>query len=156
MRCPGCGIDHDRVLDSRASEDGGAIRRRRECLACHHRYTTYERVERSVPRVIKKDGTRVPFDRTKILRGIERACWKLPISDDQMDRIVREIEGTLEKQNDPEIPSHEIGTLVLDHLRELHPVACIRFASVYRAYQSVDDFMRELNESPPSSSRDML
>ncbi|MDO4559009.1 MAG: transcriptional regulator NrdR [Planctomycetia bacterium] len=153
MRCPFCGMDHDRVLDSRASEDGGATRRRRECLACHERYTTYERVERGVPRIVKKDGARVPFDRTKISQGIERACWKLPISEEQIDRIVREIEMTLEKQNDREIPSQEVGELVMVHLRQLHPVAYIRFASVYRAYRNVDDFVRELND-PALRDRD--
>ena len=113
MRCPYCDVDNDRVLDSRASEDGGAIRRRRECLSCHERYTTYERVERSAPRVIKKDGTRVPFDRMKIRQGVERACWKLPVDESQVDAIVREIEVVLENRNDPEITSQEIGELVM-------------------------------------------
>ncbi|MDD3469178.1 MAG: transcriptional regulator NrdR [Thermoguttaceae bacterium] len=144
MRCPYCDVDNDRVLDSRASEDGGAIRRRRECLSCHERYTTYERVERSAPRVIKKDGTRVPFDRMKIQQGIERACWKLPVDESQVDTIVREIEVVLENRNDPEITSQEIGELVMEYLRELNQVAYIRFASVYRAYRNIRDFVQEL------------
>lgn len=146
MKCPFCDIDHDKVLDSRASDDGGAIRRRRECLACHERYTTYERVERNVPRIVKKNGTRVPFDRLKIKQGIERACWKLPITEEQIDRVVREIESVLEKQNESEIPSLEIGELVMEKLRRLDAVAYIRFASVYRAYRNVDDFVRELSD----------
>ncbi len=144
MRCPYCDVDNDRVLDSRASEDGGAIRRRRECLSCHERYTTYERVERSAPRVIKKDGTRVPFDRMKIQQGVERACWKLPVDESQVDAIVREIEVVLENRNDPEITSQEIGELVMEYLRELNQVAYIRFASVYRAYRNIRDFVQEL------------
>ncbi|MGQ9575974.1 MAG: transcriptional regulator NrdR [Thermoguttaceae bacterium] len=157
MKCPYCQVDNDRVLDSRASEDGFATRRRRECLACKRRYTTYERVERTTIKVIKKDGARVPFDRDKIKKGLEKACWKRPISDAQLEAIVSAVESHIEANFDSEVESRYLGELVMQHLRKLDQVAYVRFASVYRRFEDVRDFVEELRpmlaESPPSAGR---
>ena len=144
MKCPYCNVDNDRVIDSRASRDGFAIRRRRQCLACRRRYTTYERLEEAVIRVIKKDGGRVPFERDKIRLGLEKACYKRPISDAQIEGVIASVEADVYGQNDPEIASREIGELVMQHLRALDQVAYVRFASVYREFQDVRDFVQEL------------
>lgn len=144
MKCPYCQADNDRVLDTRASEDGFATRRRRECLACRRRYTTYERVERSSVKVVKKDGSRVPFDREKIKLGLEKACWKRPISDAQIDAIVAEVENYVEANFESEVESRHLGELVMQRLRELDQVAYVRFASVYRRFQDAHDFADEL------------
>jgi transcriptional repressor NrdR len=144
MKCPYCQVDNDRVLDSRASEDGFAIRRRRECNHCHRRYTTYERVERAHIKVIKKDGTRVPFDRDRLKQGLEKACWKRSISDSQIETIVSEIEGHVEAHFDAEVESRDLGELVMQRLRVLDEVAYVRFASVYRQFKDVRDFVDEL------------
>jgi transcriptional repressor NrdR len=144
MKCPFCQKDNDRVIDSRASEDDFAIRRRRECLACKRRYTTYERVERTAVKVVKKDGSRVPFDRTRIKLGLEKACWKRPVSDAQLETIVTEVENHLETNFDSEVESRYLGELVMQRLRELDQVAYVRFASVYRQFQDVHDFVDEL------------
>ncbi|MCS7304837.1 MAG: transcriptional regulator NrdR [Thermoguttaceae bacterium] len=152
MKCPFCRQDNDRVIDSRASEDGEAIRRRRECLNCLRRFTTYERVEGGL-KVIKKDGSREPFDRMKIKRGLEKACWKRPISDSQLEAIVSAVQEHVENNYDVEVESRVIGELVMDHLRRLDQVAYVRFASVYRQFQDVRDFVKELRpmlaETPP-------
>jgi transcriptional repressor NrdR len=144
MKCPFCHADNDRVLDTRASEDGFATRRRRECLACKRRYTTYERMERSTVKVIKKDGARVPFDREKIKLGLEKACWKRPISDARIEAIVTEVENHLETNSESEVESRRLGELVMQRLRQLDQVAYVRFASVYRQFQDVHDFIDEL------------
>jgi len=144
MKCPYCQADNDRVLDTRASEDGFVTRRRRECLACRRRYTTYERVERSFVKVIKKDGTRVPFDREKIKLGLEKACWKRPIGDAQIEAIVAEVENYVEAHFESEVESRHLGELVMQRLRELDQVAYVRFASVYRRFQDAHDFADEL------------
>ncbi len=144
MKCPFCRKDNDRVIDSRASEDGFAIRRRRECLDCRRRYTTYERIEDVVLKVVKKDGNRSPFDREKIKRGLERACWKRPISDTQIEAIVSEIEADVYGNFDTEVESQYLGEQVMKHLRILDQVAFVRFASVYREFQDVRDFVDEL------------
>ena len=191
MKCPSCGVDNDRVIDSRASHDGFAIRRRRECLGCQGRYNTYERLddpmkcpfchevsnrivetvagegcfairrhrectacrrqyttfERSEERtikVIKKDGTRVPFERQKIRQGLEKACWKRPVSDQQIEGIVSAIENDVHGQFDAEVESSHLGELVMQHLRKIDQVAFVRFASVYRQFQDVQDFVDEL------------
>jgi transcriptional repressor NrdR len=144
MKCPFCQADNDRVIDSRASEDGFATRRRRECLACKRRYTTYERVERTVMKVVKKDGARVPFDRNKLKLGLEKACWKRPISDARLEAIVSEIENHIEANFDSEVESRYVGELVMQQLRELDQVAYVRFASVYRQFEDVQDFVDEL------------
>jgi len=143
MKCPFCHQDNDRVIDSRASEDGEAIRRRRECLGCLRRFTTYERVEGGL-KVIKKDGAREPFDRMKIKRGLEKACWKRPVSDSQLEAIVSAVQEHIENNYDVEVESRVIGELVMDHHRQLDQVAYVRFASVYRQFQDVRDFVKEL------------
>jgi transcriptional repressor NrdR len=144
MKCPYCQVDNDRVLDSRASEDGFAIRRRRECLACKRRYTTYERVERANIKVVKKDGARVPFDRDRIKQGLEKACWKRPVSDAKLEAIVTEIENYIEANFDSEIESRLVGEMVMQQLRAVDQVAYVRFASVYRQFEDVQDFVDEL------------
>jgi len=144
MKCPYCRADNDRVLDTRASEDGLAIRRRRECLDCRRRYTTYERIERAAIKVVKKDGVRVPFDRDKLKLGLEKACWKRPISDAQLEAIVSEVENHVESHFQSEVESRYLGELVMRHLRELDQVAYVRFASVYRQFEDVHDFVAEL------------
>lgn len=144
MKCPFCRVDNDRVIDSRASEDGFAIRRRRECLDCRRRYTTYERIEDAVLKVIKKDGVRVPFQRDKIRQGLAKACWKRPISDVQIEEIVTEIEREVYATCETEIESRVLGEMVMRHLRQLDQVAFVRFASVYREFKDVRDFVEEL------------
>ena len=144
MRCPYCQIDNDKVIDSRASEDGMAIRRRRECLGCHRRYTTFERVEEVSIKVIKKDGNRVPFDRTKIKSGLEKACWKRPISDDQIEAAVSAVERDIYDRFDSEVETSDIGELVMQQLAKLDQVAYVRFASVYREFKDARDFVEEL------------
>ena len=144
MKCPFCRVDNDRVIDSRACQEGFAIRRRRECLKCKRRYTTYERIEESTIKVVKKDGARVPFSREKIKRGLERACWKRPISDREIERTVSGIENDVYQSFEAEIESRRLGELVMDHLRELDEVAFVRFASVYRQFEDAGDFVDEL------------
>ena len=157
MKCPFCRADNDRVIDSRACQDGSAIRRRRECLACHRRYTTYERPEESTIKVVKKDGSRAPFSRDKIRRGLERACWKRPITSRQIDNTVAAIENDVYAQFDTEIESRELGLLVMSQLRDLDEVAFVRFASVYRQFNDVQDFFAELqpmlDKRPPTAPR---
>jgi transcriptional repressor NrdR len=144
MKCPSCQTDNDRVIDTRLSEDGLAIRRRRECLACRRRYTTYERLEGTTIKIVKKDGTREPFDRVKIKRGLEKACWKRPISDAQLETLISALENDLESHFGPEIPSRELGEMVMCRLRDLDQVAYVRFASVYREFKDAQDFVKEL------------
>ena len=144
MRCPYCKADNDRVVDSRASADGFTIRRRRLCNACSRRFTTYEKVEQSQLRVVKKDGTRVPFDRAKILKGIFRACEKRPVSKQEIEDCVDRIERQCADAFDKEVPSSMIGNLVMHELRELDQVAYVRFASVYREFKDVGQFLDEL------------
>jgi transcriptional repressor NrdR len=191
MKCPSCSYDNDRVIDSRTSHDGSSIRRRRECLHCQARYSTYERIdeplrcpycheantrvvefdgieegfavrrlqeclgcrrqfetfERTVHRtvkVIKKEGTRAPFDRQKIKVGLEKACWKRPISDQQLEDVITAIENEVREKFPIEVPSSYLGELVMQHLRELDQVAFVRFASVYREFKDVRDFVEEL------------
>lgn len=144
MKCPFCQVDNDRVIDSRTSEDGYAIRRRRECLDCKKRFTTYERIEELAVKVVKKDGSRVPFERDKIKRGLEKACWKRPISDEQIGAIVSAVEGDVYTNFDSEVSSQYLGELVMQQLRELDQVAFVRFASVYREFKDVRDFVEEL------------
>jgi transcriptional repressor NrdR len=144
MKCPYCRTDNDRVIDSRASQDAFTIRRRRECLACRRRYTTYERVEEPAIKVVKKDGVRTPFERDKIRRGLEKACWKRPISDEQIEAVVAAVESDVYANFDTEVESKYLGELVMQHLRKLDQVAFVRFASVYREFQDVRDFVEEL------------
>ena len=144
MKCPFCNLDNDRVIDSRASKEGYAIRRRRECLGCRRRYTTYERLEEPVIKVIKKDGGRVPFEREKVKQGLEKACYKRPVSDAQIDDIISAVENEVYARPDAEVESRDIGELVMQRLRALDQVAYVRFASVYREFQDVRDFVEEL------------
>ncbi len=144
MRCPICGHLEDKVVDSRSSRDGTSIRRRRECLSCSARFTSYERIEESLPQVIKKDGAREDFDSEKIRQGIRLACKKLSISTDQIDDVVRAIEKRIIEKNVKEIPAREVGDAVMEELRGLDPVAYIRFASVYREFGDIQEFLHEL------------
>jgi transcriptional repressor NrdR len=144
MRCPFCRLDNDRVIDSRASEDGFAIRRRRECLNCKRRYSTYERLEEMALKVIKKTGEREPFSREKIRQGLARACWKRPISDEQIDGVIAQVESEVYANFDTEVESEHLGGLVIRYLGELDQVAFVRFASVYREFKDVRDFVEEL------------
>jgi len=144
VKCPFCQGDNDRVIDTRASEDGSAIRRRRQCLACKRRYTTYERIEGTTVRLIKKDRTREPFDHGKIKRGLEKACWKRPVSDAQLEAVIATVENELEANLDAEVESRRVGELVMQQLRDLDQVAYVRFASVYRQFKDVHDFVSEL------------
>jgi transcriptional repressor NrdR len=153
MNCPFCRKDHDRVIDSRASGDGAAIRRRRECLSCGRRYTTYERPEEATIKVIKKDGSRDPFSREKVQRGLERACWKRPVTTRQIEATVNAIENDVYQSFENEIESAELGLLVMEHLRELDEVAFVRFASVYRRFTDANDFFNELKPMLDGVSR---
>lgn len=132
------------MIDSRTCDGGRAIRRRRQCLQCAKRFTTYERIEQNVRlMVVKKDGSRVPWDRNKILTGLERACYKRPVQMDELQRVVDEVEEEAHKTHDKEIPSAEIGELVIERLRRLDQVAYVRFASVYRKFKTLDDLVQE-------------
>jgi transcriptional repressor NrdR len=145
--CPYCGEDNDKVIDSRASDGGMVVRRRRECLACEKRYTTYERVERAARlMVVKKDGSRVPFDPQNMIRGIQAACGKRPVSEQAKQRIVRDIDDEIHREFDREVPSVEIGKRVVARLREVDPIAYIRYASEYYDFRTLDDFSQELSE----------
>jgi len=145
--CPYCGEDNDRVIDSRASDGGLVIRRRRECAACSRRFTTYERVEKTHRlMVIKKDGTRVPFDPENVLRGVQAACGKRPIAEETKHRLIREIEDDLHREYDREVPSSDIGRLVAARLREIDGIAYIRFASEHHEFRTLEELERELTE----------
>jgi len=144
MRCPFCRTDNDRVIDSRAGDDGSSIRRRRECVGCRRRFTTYERVERQLLSVVKKGGDREPFDRDKIKRGLAKACWKRPVSEDDIEGVVTALEAELYGTYESEVPSRVLGERLMELLRGLDQVAFVRFASVYREFQDVRDFVEEL------------
>jgi len=144
MRCPFCQADNDRVLDSRTTSDGYSIRRRRECLECKRRYTTYERLEELTIKVIKKDNVREPFNREKIRQGILKACWKRPISDEIVDTMIAEIESDIYADFESEIESRVVGGMVMRQLSKVDQVAYVRFASVYREFKDVQDFVEEL------------
>jgi len=144
MRCPSCGHLEDKVVDSRETGDGQSTRRRRECLACARRFTTYERIEESLPVVVKKDGRREAFDRKKIVEGLTRACQKRPVSSAQVEALVSEVERQVQELGEKEVQSRVIGETLMRRLRDLDPVAFVRFASVYRAFEDVGDFMSEL------------
>ncbi|MHB8483126.1 MAG: transcriptional regulator NrdR [Nitrospiria bacterium] len=146
MRCPFCNHVEDKVVDSRLSKEGDVIRRRRECISCERRFTTYERVEGNFPMVIKKDGRREPFDRHKILQGVKKACEKRPISVSAMEEAVVQIEKKIQEMGESEIPSYVIGEEVMRRLNELDPVAYVRFASVYREFKDINEFMNELKD----------
>lgn len=153
MKCPYCRVDNDRVIDSRASEDGFVIRRRRECLDCRKRYTTYERMEEAVLKVIKKDGVRVPFQREKLRQGLTKACWKRPVSDAQIDQTVAQVEAEIYATGESEIESRVLGEMVMQHLRRIDQVAFVRFASVYREFKDARDFVEEVGPMLAESER---
>lgn len=144
MKCPFCDGIEDKVVDSRMAKEGEVIRRRRECLSCKRRYTTYERVEDCLPMVVKKDGRREPFDRLKILSGIKKACEKRPISTATIEAVTDQVEKHLQELGETEIPSRIIGEEVMRQLHQLDQVAYVRFASVYREFKDIDQFMDEL------------
>ncbi|MEE8107364.1 MAG: transcriptional regulator NrdR [Planctomycetota bacterium] len=144
MKCPFCKSDDNRVIDSRASADGFAIRRRRQCEACSRRFTTYERIEESPIRVVKKDGRREPFERRKILAGLIKACEKRPVSMAVLDDIVNHIEHQVTEQFDREVPCKFVGRLLMRELKKVDQVAYVRFASVYRDFKDVNEFMDEI------------
>ncbi len=146
MKCPFCGHDDDRVIDSRPADDGAAIRRRRECIGCGARFTTYEKVETLPLLVVKKDGTREPFNRDKILNGLLKACEKRPVSNDQLTELLSYVEGRVQSAPNREISSQDVGELVMQKLKEIDEVAYVRFASVYRQFKDVNSFLVELNE----------
>jgi transcriptional repressor NrdR len=144
MKCPRCKTDKDRVVDSRTSADGTSIRRRRECLECFLRYTTYERIESTPLRVVKKNGERVRFDRDRIMSGMARACEKLSVMTIELEDSSGRIEVRCHEEYDREVPSTVIGNLVMEELKRLNQVAYVRFASVYREFKDVSQFMDEL------------
>ena len=144
MKCPFCHLDNDRVVDTRTSDDGYIIRRRRLCCACAKRFTTFERIESTSVRVVKRDGSRVPFDREKLRRGLERACWKRSITDSQISTVIARIEEEIDAAFETEVESEFIGEQAMQMLCELDQVAYVRFASVYRKFQSAHDFAQEL------------
>lgn len=141
MKCPYCGDPESKVIDSRVSKDGGMIRRRRECEVCAKRFTTYERVEEMLPLVVKKDGRREPYDRTKVVTGLKKACEKRPISVETIEKTASDIETALLEAGEPEVPSSRVGEQVMQALKELDEVAYIRFASVYRSFKDVGEFV---------------
>ena len=146
MKCPYCAYAESKVVDSRPADEGASIRRRRECLSCHKRFTTYETMESLPLMVIKKDGSRQSFDRGKVMGGLIRACEKRPVSYQTLEGLVAEIELSLQNQIDREVSSSQIGELVLERLKQLDEVAYVRFASVYREFKDVDSFMAELKQ----------
>lgn len=146
MRCPICEHDNDKVVDSRSAQDGHIIRRRRKCLECGHKFTTYEAIERSPLYVIKKDHRREPFQREKLLGGILTACKKRPVSMESIERLVHKIEMDIHSGFQTEVPSWKIGELIIHALRQLDDVAYVRFASVYRQFKDVEEFLEELQK----------
>ena len=146
MKCPFCGEDNTRVIDSRPAEDNSSIRRRRCCDECGKRFTTYEKVETIPVMIIKKDDTRQQYDRSKIESGILRACYKLPISAGEIQRTIDDIETEIFNREEKEIPTSIVGEIVMDKLKELHEVAYVRFASIYREFKDVNTFMSEIKK----------
>ena len=146
MRCPFCAASEDRVIDSRQSKDSREIRRRRECESCGRRFTTYERIEEALPVVAKADGRREPFDRNKIEKGLAAAAAKRPISTEKLQDIALKVERELSESGDKEVKSSDIGERVLPHLRQLDEVSYVRFASIYRDFRDIDEFIHELGE----------
>ena len=146
MKCPHCGFQESKVVDSRHSEDGTSIRRRRECLSCQKRFTTYETVESLPIIVVKRDNSRQPFDRNKIMNGMLQACEKRPVSMQDLENAVNEIESLVQNSLEREITTEYIGELVMEKLKALDEVAYVRFASVYRQFKDIHSFMQELNK----------
>jgi transcriptional repressor NrdR len=146
MKCPFCSHNEDKVIDSREISEGTAIRRRRECLNCGKRFTTYEYIEKTPLMVVKKDGRREPFSRQKILTGLLKACEKRPVSMDRLEKFVADIETAIQKKFEQEVESRYIGEMVVENLSKLDDVAFVRFASVYRQFKDINQFMREMRD----------
>ena len=153
MKCPFCSSSESKVVDSRSSQDSRAIRRRRECLSCYERFTTYERIEEFQPMVVKKDGRRESFDRKKIVEGIIKACEKRPVSMDEVDAFVSDLEKEIQDRGEREVESRLIGERVMSKLRAWDDVAYVRFASVYKQFKDLNEFMDQLQELLSESSR---
>jgi len=158
MKCPFCKEDDDKVVDSRSAEDGSVVRRRRQCLRCGRRYTSYERIEEIPLRIIKKDGSRVPFDRNKIMNGVLKACEKTSVAVGELERVVQEIEEEINEHGYNEVESRHVGEMVMSRLRELNHIAYVRFASVYREFRDISQFYDELQplkeEQKPAEEAD--
>lgn len=150
MRCPYCQCEEDRVVDSRGSREGRAIRRRRECLSCGQRFTTYEYIETAAVTVVKADGRREPYDRQKVLQGLQMACKKRPISQETIEQMADQIENQLQGLNESEVPSKTVGELAMKVLHPVDEVAYVRFASVYRKFKEVKQFLSEISEMQQS------
>jgi transcriptional repressor NrdR len=146
MKCPFCGHTEDKVIDSRSTQDDSSVRRRRECLSCERRFTTYEYIEKIPLMVVKRDGRREAFSRQKIMDGLMRSCEKRPVSVEQMDTLVEDVEKTIQKSFDKEIDAKAIGEIVMEKLSAIDGVAYVRFASVYRQFKDVSEFMKELKQ----------
>lgn len=146
MRCPFCGNLEDRVVDSRESREGDVIRRRRQCVRCDRRFTSYEKIESPGFQVVKRDRRREPYDRQKLMQGLQIACRKRPVSQNELERIADSIEAAMHDSGDREISSQQLGVMVMERLRELDPVAYVRFASVYRRFEDVEAFVKELHQ----------
>jgi transcriptional repressor NrdR len=145
MRCPFCGNVEDRVVDSRESREGEVIRRRRECVRCGRRFTSYEKIEHLTFQVVKRDQRREPYDREKLMQGLQVACRKRPVPQAELERVADAIEAAMHDSSEREISSQQLGRMVMDRLRDLDPVAYVRFASVYRRFEDVDAFVKELH-----------
>lgn len=154
MKCPQCAFEEDKVVDSRTTKEGEAIRRRRECLKCGHRFTTYEYIERVPMMVVKKDGRREEYSREKLLGGLSKACEKRPVSREQIERVIDDVETALFGKFKNEVKSTEIGNLVVDRLQSLDEVAYVRFASVYRQFKDINQFMSEVKVLLDRQNRD--
>jgi transcriptional repressor NrdR len=144
MRCPVCHHPDDKVVDSRESREGDSTRRRRECLACGQRFTTYERLDIIMPLIVKKDGRREPYERNKVLAGLHKACEKRPISADTIEEVAADVERRIQEAGAREVPSSLVGEAVMSSLKDLDDVAYVRFASVYKSFRDIDEFMSEL------------
>ncbi|MDY0291702.1 MAG: transcriptional regulator NrdR [Desulfuromonadaceae bacterium] len=155
MKCPFCACEETRVIDSRMGKEGNNIRRRRECVACVRRFTTYERVEEILPMVVKKDGRREPFDRSKIIAGITRACEKRPIPIETIEKLVDKLEMQMQETSEREIQAAFIGEAVMKALHDLDEIAYVRFASVYRQFKDINEFMRELTDILGSQNQNL-
>lgn len=146
MKCPFCGHPDSKVVDSRPDKGGAAIRRRRECESCAKRFTTHERVEEMLPLICKKDGRREPFDRLKVVAGIKKACEKRPVSIEEIERMADRLEARLQESSEREIPASQVGEWIMKELHDIDEVAYVRFASVYRSFKDISEFMDELQE----------
>ena len=144
MKCPACGFLDDKVVDSRAVKDGAGVRRRRVCLNCSHRFSTYEGIIREELRVVKRSGICEDYDKDKLRRGLRHACYKRPVDSDKIDQIVEDVNGIIQKEFDKDVPSAEIGRIVMEALKKVDQVAYVRFASVYRKFKDVDEFINEI------------